>query len=162
MVTIVHSDILVWCWSNFDFKFTASQHTAHRCLGISNPQFPLVSAGSPLSSPSTLGRGYCGPICHQGATSGAPTTDPHGLPCKQGPLSFWYDWTQHQLGIEPIKPLGQCWLPPIVFSKISRGYWGPISHQGVPLGNSTPDPQGVSIWSHLLNTFTYSFPQRWL
>ena len=23
-------------------------------------------------------------------------------------------WTQHQLGIEPLKPLGQCWVPPIV------------------------------------------------
>ena len=22
---------------------------------------------------------------------------------------IWYDWTQHQPGIEPIKPLGQCW-----------------------------------------------------
>ena len=43
----------------------------------SNPQILLVSAGSPLS-PFTISRGYWGPICYQGAPSGAPTPDPHG------------------------------------------------------------------------------------
>ena len=27
---------------------------------------------------------------------------------------LWYDWTQQQPGIEPINPLGQCWVSPIV------------------------------------------------
>ena len=27
-------------------------------------------------------------------------------------LSLWYDWTQHQPGIEPTKPLGQCYCGP--------------------------------------------------
>ena len=44
----------------------------------SNPQILLVSAGSPLSSPFTISRGYWGPIRYQGAPSGAPTPDPHG------------------------------------------------------------------------------------
>ena len=44
----------------------------------SNPQILLVSAGSPLSWPFTISRGYWGPIRHQGAPSGAPTPDPHG------------------------------------------------------------------------------------
>ena len=43
----------------------------------SNPQILLVSAGSPLSSPFTISRGYWGPIRYQGAPSGAPTPDPH-------------------------------------------------------------------------------------
>ena len=45
----------------------------------SNPQILLVSAGSPLSSPFTISRGYRGPIRYQGAQSGASTPDPHGL-----------------------------------------------------------------------------------
>ena len=44
----------------------------------SNPQILLVSAGSPLSSPFTISRGYWGPIRYQRAPSGAPTPDPHG------------------------------------------------------------------------------------
>ena len=28
--------------------------------------------------------------------------------------SLWYDWTQHQLGNEPTKPPGRCYVPPIV------------------------------------------------
>ena len=28
--------------------------------------------------------------------------------------NLWYDWTQHQSGIEPVKLLGQCWVSPIV------------------------------------------------
>ena len=45
----------------------------------SNPQILLVSAGSPLSSPFTISRGYWGPIRYQGAPSEAPTPDPHIL-----------------------------------------------------------------------------------
>ena len=45
----------------------------------SNPHILLVSAVSPLSSPFTISRGYCGPIRYQGAPSGAPTPDPHGV-----------------------------------------------------------------------------------
>ena len=41
----------------------------------SNPQILLVSAGSPLSSPFTISRGYWGTIRYQGAPSGAPTPD---------------------------------------------------------------------------------------
>ena len=78
----------------------------------SNPQILLVSAGSPLSSPFTISRGYWGPVHYQGTPSGAPTLDPHGaipvtlyshradqlyfvvptslwVPCKQGPLPFF-------------------------------------------------------------------------
>ena len=47
----------------------------------SNPQILLVSAGSPLSSPFTISRGYWGPIRYQGAPSRAPTPDPHGEHC---------------------------------------------------------------------------------
>ena len=44
----------------------------------SNPQILLVSAGSPLSLPFTISRGYWGPIRHQGAPSGAPNPgSPH-------------------------------------------------------------------------------------
>ena len=45
----------------------------------SSPQILLVSAGSPLSLPFTISRGYWGPIPYQGAPSGAPTPDPHGV-----------------------------------------------------------------------------------
>ena len=49
----------------------------------SNPQILLVSAGSPLSSPFTISRGYLVSIRHQGAPSGAPIPDPHGAPFKE-------------------------------------------------------------------------------
>ena len=52
---------------------------------------------------------------------------------------FGMTWTKHHPGIEPIKLLGQCWVPPIVTFTISRGYWGPIQHQGAPSGASYPD-----------------------
>ena len=56
--------------------FGMTGHSSSREL---NPQNLLISAGSPLLSPFTISRGYWGPIRYQGAPSGAPTLDPHGV-----------------------------------------------------------------------------------
>ena len=49
----------------------------------SNPQNLLVDARFPLSSPFTISRGYWRPIHHQGASSGAPTPNLHGVNAKR-------------------------------------------------------------------------------
>ena len=53
--------------------------TGPSCNQELNPYNHLVGAESPLSSPFTFSRGYWGPIRHQGAPSGAPIPDPHGV-----------------------------------------------------------------------------------
>ena len=59
--------------------------------------------------------------------------------------SLWYDWTQHQPGIEPTNPLGQCWVPPMVAlynqQGLLRTYSSPggsirSPHLGSPQGHS--------------------------
>ena len=63
---------------------------------------------------------------------------------------LWYDWTQQQPGIEPTKPLGQCWVPPIVAfydqQGLLRTYSLPGSsirspHPGSPRGTTTTNKQ---------------------
>ena len=66
--------------------------TAPSCNRESNPQILLVSAGSPLSSPFTISRGYLGPIHHQGAPSGDP---PPRIPMGCSMLLTILFWDKH-------------------------------------------------------------------
>ena len=67
----------------------------------SNPQILLVSAGSPLSSPFTISRGYWGPIRYQGAPLEAPTPDPQG----RAPTGNWTHRTTWSLLSFPYRSL---------------------------------------------------------
>ena len=58
--------------------------------------------------------------------------------------AFGMKWSQHQLGIKPMKPFGQCWVPPIAAfydqQGLLRAYWPPgnsirIPNPGPPWGS---------------------------
>ena len=85
----------------------------------SNPKILLVSAGSPLSSPFTISRGYWGPIRYQEAPSGDPTPDPHGV-CS---------WTFSHLSPFPLRKVLDLYLdlgswPPMTSLDLSPDWLG--------------------------------------
>ena len=99
----------------------------------SNPQILLVSAGSPLSSPFTISRGFWGPIHHQGAPWGSPTPDAHRVSPWEDPRPKWRNaclgslgnsWSGRALG-SGRKPDEQC----------SQLTFQGVSHQGWHLWN---------------------------
>ena len=51
---------------------------------------------------------------------------------------LWYDWTQHQPGIEPTNPLGQCWVPPIVTFYNQQGLLRTYSSPGGSIRSPHP------------------------
>ena len=56
---------------------------------------------------------------------------------------FGMIWTQHQPGIEPIKPLGHYWVPPTLAFYDQQGLLRAYSPPGNSIGAPTPDPHGV-------------------
>ena len=56
---------------------------------------------------------------------------------------LWYDWTQHQPGIEPTKPFGQCLVPPIVAFYDQQGLLRTYSSTGGSIRSPHPgSPRG--------------------
>ena len=53
---------------------------------------------------------------------------------------FGMTWTKHHPGIEPIKLLAQCWVPPIVTFYNQQGLLRAYSAPGSPIRSSLPVP----------------------
>ena len=60
-------------------------------------------------------------------------------------------WTQQQLGIEPTKPLGQCWVPPVVTFYDEQGLLNTYSTPG----SSIRGPNSGPPWGHLVKDVEY-------
>ena len=101
----------------------------------------MVSAGSPLSTPFMISRGYWGPISHQGVALGAPTPDPHGMGVTwcwgtmwlKGPTKHYTahmfqttpNWDHNGKGLIPIRAINNISLLKISqnHTKICRWEW---------------------------------------
>ena len=83
-----------------------------------------------LNHPVTL---YCGPYFIV-STMQAGNTPIFNIFGMTGPNSNWESHTQNLL----VGAMSHLSVP----FTISRGYWGPIRHQGAPSGAPTPDPHG--------------------
>ena len=60
--------------------------------------------------------------------------------------SIWYDWAQHQPGIEPTNPFRQCWVPP--FRHLLRSAWASEERTYASPGSSIRSPHLGSPWAH--------------
>ena len=62
-------------------------------------------------------------------------------------LSLWYDWTQHQSRVKPMKPLGQCYIgPPYCLLLQSAGTTeGLYLSPGSSVRSPHPGPQWVAM-----------------
>ena len=68
-----------------------------------------------------------------------------------------HQWTQWQLGIRPITPLDQCWVPLVIVLYDRQGQLRALSPQGALSGALTLDSQGVSRppQGHTIHTLFY-------